>query len=269
MKKIIAAIVAALSFAYTEAQTYSVIIHTNKGDITAVLFDDTPRHRNEFVRLAREGHFNGTLFYRSVRDFVIQGGSSDSRNAPAGKHIGYGDEAVNIDSEFTKKHFHKRGALCAPRQPDKINMLKTSDISQFYIVCGKVYPDSILDKIEKSINIPIKKQLRKLYYLPNKERLAELKATDKVAYNALAKEIRDKMDFEYSISDHKEFTPEQREAYTTIGGTPELDNEYTVFGQVTSGIDIVLKINKQKTDKNERPLEDVKIIRIEVIEHGK
>ncbi len=87
-----------------------------------------------------------------------------------------------------------------------------------------------------------------------------------MAYNALAKEIRDKMDFEYSISDHKEFTPEQREAYTTIGGTPELDNEYTVFGQVTSGIDVVQRINKQKTDKNERPLEDVKIIRIDVIE---
>ena len=259
MKKLFASLVVFALFASSMAQTYSVVIHTNKGDIRAELFDDTPRHRNEFVRLARAGHFNGT-------DFVIQGGSSDSRNAPAGKHIGYGDEAVNIDSEFTKKHFHKRGALCAPRQPDKINMLKTSDISQFYIVCGKVYPDSILDKIEKSINIPIKKQLRKLYYLPNKERLAELKATDKVAYNALAKEIRDKMDFEYSISDHKEFTPEQREAYTTIGGTPELDNEYTVFGQVTSGIDIVLKINKQKTDANERPLDDVKIIRIDVIE---
>ena len=252
---------------YAVAQTYSVVIHTNKGDIRATLFDDTPRHRNEFVRLARAGHFNGTLFYRSVRDFVIQGGSSDSRNAPAGKHIGYGDEAINIDSEFSKKHYHKRGALCAPRQPDKVNMLKTSDISQFYIVCGKVYPDSLLDKLERVVNNPIKKRLRKLYYEPNKEKLAELKATDKVAYNALVKEIREKMDFEYAISGYKEFTPEQRADYTSIGGAPELDNEYTVFGQVTSGIDIVLRINKIKTDKNERPIEDVKIISIDVIEN--
>lgn len=242
-----------------KAQTTKVLIHTNLGDITAVLFDDTPHHRDEFVRLAKKGHFNGTLFYRSVRNFVIQGGSLDSRTARPGQRIGYGDEAVNIDSEFRKNHFHRFGALCAPRQPDKINHFKTSDVSQFYIVRGQVYPDSILDKIERSVNNPIKKALREQYYYPHKARLAELKTTDKKAYNALVTEIKDKLEFEYSISNKKEFTSEQRQAYTTVGGTPELDGEYTVFGQVVEGQDVLRKINNLKTDKNDRPLTDVRI----------
>lgn len=248
-------------------QSIHVVIHTNMGDMKAVLFDDTPRHRDEFVRLAKSQYFNGTLFYRSVKNFVIQGGSSDSRNARPGQRIGYGDGAINIPSEFTKNHFHKFGALCAPRQPDKINFLKTSDISQFYIVRGQVYPDSILDKLERVVNNPIKKKLKQQYYYPRKAELDELKAAgDKEGYKKLLAEIKEKFDFEYSISNYKEFTPEQREAYTTIGGTPDLDKEYTVFGQVVEGLDVVKKINNLKTDANERPTTDVKIIRIDVIQ---
>ncbi|MCF0190368.1 MAG: peptidylprolyl isomerase [Marinilabiliaceae bacterium] len=241
------------------AQTYHITIHTNYGDMRAVLYDDTPKHRDEFLRLVRKKHFDGTLFYRVVKNFVIQGGSSDSRNAKPGQHIGYGDEAVNIDSEFSNKHFHKLGALCAPRQPDKVNMLKTSDISQFYIVRGRTYPDSILTKMEKAINNPIKRRIKEQFLVPHREELARLKTSDKKAYNALATEIKEKMEFEYRISGYKEFTPEQREAYTTAGGTPELDGEYTVFGQITLGIEVLKKINNLKVDKNDRPLTDVKI----------
>ncbi len=258
-------LLAFLSATLLPAQTHRVAIHTNYGTMEAVLFDDTPHHRDEFLRLARSGHYNGTLFYRSVKNFVIQGGSSDSRNAQPGQHIGYGDEAINIDSEFSKKRFHQQGALCAPRQPDKINHFKTSDISQFYIVRGQVYPDTILDKIERSINNPIKRQLREQYYYPHKARLAELKTTDKQAYNALVTEIKDKLNFEYSISNRKIFTPEQREAYTTMGGTPELDGEYTVFGQVVKGLDVLRKINNLPVDKYDRPTTDVRIT-IEVLE---
>lgn len=247
------------------AQSTRVLIKTNYGNMTAVLFDDTPRHRDEFVRLVRAHHFDGTLFYRSVKGFVIQGGSSDSRNAAPGQRIGYGDEAVNIDSEFSKRHFHRLGALCAPRQPDKINHFKTSDISQFYIVRGQVYADSILDKLERVVNNPIKRALREQYYNPHKERLAQLKLSDKKAYNALITEIKEKLNFEYSISNHKEFTPEQREAYTTVGGTPDLDGEYTVFGQVVDGLDVVRKINNLKTDAADRPLSDVRIT-IQILE---
>lgn len=248
------------------AQTHHVVIHTNLGDIKCVLYDDTPLHRDEFINLARKGHYNGTLFYRSVKNFVIQGGSSDSKYAKPGQHIGYGDASVDIVSEFRKNHFHKAGALCAPRQPDKVNMVKTSDISQFYIVVGQVYPDSVLTLLEKAVNNPIKKRLNQKYWYPYKAKLAQLKAEHNVEeYNKLATEIKDKIAFEYSIADTKEFTDAQRQAYTTIGGTPELDNEYTVFGEVIEGMDIVRKINRLQADENDRPLTDVRI-NIEVID---
>ncbi len=253
-------IILTLASLVASAQSVKVRIHTNMGDMVAVLYDDTPKHRNEFIKLVQEKHFDGTLFYRVVKNFVIQGGSSDSKNARPGQHIGYGEEADNIDSEFTKKRFHKFGALCAPRQPDKVNMLKTSDISQFYIVRGQVIADSVLTMMEKHVNNPIKKRLHELYHYPHKDRLAELKATDKKAYNALVKEIKDKIDFEYRISEHLEFTAEQREAYTTIGGTPDLDGEYTVFGELISGFDVLRKISNMKVDKNDRPLTDVRMI---------
>lgn len=241
------------------AQSVHVLIKTSVGNMKAVLYDDTPKHRDEFVRLVRAKHFDGTLFYRSVKNFVIQGGSSDSRTAKPGQHIGYGEEAVNIDSEFRKQRFHKLGALCAPRQPDKVNMLKTSDISQFYIVRGRTVSSEVLDKMEAAVNNPIKKKIRETYFYPHKEELARLKTTDAKAYNALVIDIKEKMSLEYSISNYKEFTPEQREAYTTIGGTPELDGEYTVFGEVVEGLDVLKKINNMAVDANDRPLTDVRI----------
>lgn len=247
------------------AQSTKVLIKTNMGNMKAILWDDTPKHRDEFIRLVKSKHFDGTLFYRCVKNFVIQGGSSDSRNAQPGQHIGYGEEAINIDSEFKKNRFHQLGALCAPRQPDKINMLKVSDISQFYIVRGRVIPDTILDKMELVVNVPIKRKLKEMYYTPRKAELEQLKASgDKKAYNTLLREIKDKIAVEYSISDYKKFTDEQRAAYTTQGGAPELDGEYTVFGQVVEGLDVLKKINNLKVDKNDRPLTDVKI-KVEII----
>ncbi len=252
-------------FTTVNAQSTKVKIITNYGTMTAMLYDDTPKHRDNFLELAKKKHFDGTLFYRSVKNFVIQGGSSDSRNAPEGKHIGYGDEPVNIDAEFSKNHFHQFGALCAPRQPDKVNIFKLSDISQFYIVVGQVYPDSILDKIERATNNPIKRALREEYYVPRKEELAYLKENDPKAYNALVREIKDKLAFEYSISNKKEFTQAQRDAYTTVGGCPDLDGEYTVFGQIIEGKDVIRKINNIPVDKNDRPTKDV-TIKIEIID---
>lgn len=241
------------------AQSVRFEIVTNMGTMRGFLYDATPGHRDAFVRLAREKHFDGTLFYRVVKDFVIQGGSSDSRNARPGQHIGYGDEAVNIDSEFTPKCYHKFGALCAPRQPDKVNVFKTSDVSQFYIVRGRVYDDEFLTKYEKSINIPIRNALKKTYYTPYKEELEALKVSDPAAYKARMREIRDQIEMEYRVSKYKKFTDEQRQDYTTKGGAPQLDGEYTVFGEVTEGLDVLVKINNMKVDANSRPLKDVKM----------
>lgn len=242
---------------------FYVNIITNVGTMKVKLYNETPNHRDNFLKLVGEKHFDGTLFYRVVNNFVIQGGSSDSRNAPAGRAIGYG-KAINIDSEFSDACYHKKGAVCAPRQPEAINHFKMSDISQFYIVEGKKYTNEELDLLEKATNNPIKIELKKQFYLPHKEELARLKKEDPKAFNKLLREIKEKINFHYSISNKKEFTEQQRRDYTTIGGTPELDGEYTVFGEVVEGLSVLNKIAAMKTDKNSRPLQDV-TIKVEIV----
>ncbi|SMO82707.1 peptidylprolyl isomerase/peptidyl-prolyl cis-trans isomerase B (cyclophilin B) [Saccharicrinis carchari] len=242
------------------AQSKNVILSTTLGDIKIMLYDDTPKHRDSFLKLAKEGHYDGTLFYRVVKDFVIQGGSSDSKNAAPGKHIGYGSSKLTIDSEFRENRFHKKGAICAPRQPEDINHFLMSDISQFYIVQGRVYTNKELDLLEKATNNPIMIKLKKEFYLPHKEKLKKLKADDPHEFNRLLREIKEKIAFEYALSNKLEFSPEQREVYTSIGGLPELDGEYTVFGEVISGFNVMEQIAALKTDKNNRPLKDVKLV---------
>lgn len=242
------------------SQSRHVVISTNMGDIKIMLYDDTPKHRDSFIQLANEGHYDGTLFYRVIKNFVIQGGSSDSKNAPAGKHIGYGSSKLVIDSEFTENRFHKKGAICAPRQPENINHFKMSDISQFYIVQGKVYTTEELDLIEKATNNPIKIALKKEYYLPHQDELKKLKSENPKEFNRRLREIKEKINVEYAVSDKIEFTEKQREVYTTKGGLPELDGDYTVFGEVVSGLAVLNKIAALKTDKNNRPYTDVKLV---------
>ncbi|MBS2096974.1 peptidylprolyl isomerase [Carboxylicivirga linearis] len=242
----------------SQEPVFYVTISTNMGNMKVKLYNETPNHRDNFLKLAGEKHFDGTLFYRVVKGFVIQGGSSDSRNAAPGRAIGYG-KAINIDSEFDDECFHKKGAICAPRQPEDVNHFKMSDISQFYIVQGRKYTNEELDLIEKATNNPIKIELKKQFYVPHKEELARLKTEDPKAFNKLLREIKDKIAFHYSISNKKEFTEEQRQAYTTIGGTPELDGEYTVFGEVVEGLDVIRKIAAMDVDKANRPYTDVKI----------
>ncbi|MFB6317556.1 peptidylprolyl isomerase [Saccharicrinis sp. FJH54] len=246
-------------FSAAQSQSHEVLISTNLGDIKVKLYDGTPEHAKNFMQLVNSGHFDGTLFYRVIKNFIIQGGSLDSRNAPPGKHIGYGVSTRIINSELNPDYFHKRGALCAPRQPDDINVFKKSDVSQFYIISGRKYTDEELDIIENNHNKPIEIELKKKYYLPEKEKLAELKQTDPEAFNELLREIKNKIRVEYLASDLKHFTDEQRKVYTTMGGVPALDGEYTVFGEVTEGMDVVDKIANLKTDKNDRPYQDVKM----------
>lgn len=238
---------------------YYVCIKTNQGNMRIQLYNETPEHRKNFIKLVNNKHFNGTLFYRVIKNFVIQGGSSDSRNAPAQKHIGYGSFSQNISSEFKKELFHKKGAICAPRQPEKINHFRMSDISQFYIVHGRVFTSEQLDMMEKKVNNPIRAQLKRKYYLPHKVELDSLKQYDPREFNRRLGEIRSKIDFEYALSDRLTFTPEQRQAYTTVGGCPDLDGEYTVFGEVVEGLDVINRIAVMQTDKNDRPLKDVVI----------
>lgn len=243
---------------FAQEPVYYVNITTNMGTMKVKLYNETPNHRDNFLKLVQEKHFDGTLFYRVVKGFVIQGGSSDSRNAAPGRAIGYG-KAINIDAEYHENCYHKKGALCAPRQPEEVNHFKMSDVSQFYVVQGRKYTNEELDMIEKATNNPIKIELKKQYYLPHKEELARLKKEDPKAFNKLLREIKDKINFHYSISDKVEFTEKQRQVYSTIGGTPELDGDYTVFGEVVEGMGVINKIADAPVDKNSRPRTDVKI----------
>lgn len=251
-----------------QEKEHVVLIETNMGNLKAKLYNDTPLHRDNFIRLAKSGHYNGTLFYRVVKNFVVQGGSSDSRNAISGQAIGYG-KGVRIDAEIKPHHYHKKGALAAPRQPDRVNVFKESDIAQFYFVVGKKYSPEELDRIEKSINVPIMKAIQKKYYTPEKKAMLDtLRAQKKVPeFRAIAEKIKSDIAFEWANNTEKLYMDdEKRKAYTTIGGVHHLDKEYTVFGELIEGFDVLDKIAALSTDKQDRPFKDVRIISVKIIE---
>ena len=258
----------ALFQAKAQETEHIVVISTNLGDMKCKLYNDTPKHRDKFLQEAKKGYYNGTLFYRVIHNFLIQGGAADSRNAPPGKRIGYGNPAFTVDDEIRPNHFHKKGALCAPRQPDDVNPFKQSDISQFYIVEGRVFRPGELDTMEMAVNVPIKEEIIRQVLTPEiKAKLKKLKEEKKVEeFRAIADPIKQQIETEYRLNPHVlKFSKAQRAAYTTVGGYPELDGKYTVFGEVIDGFDVIDKIAALKTDKNDRPLTDVKILSIKVI----
>lgn len=244
------------------SQSKKVRISTNLGDMTFMLYDDTPKHRNAFLELAREGYYNETLFYRVIQDFLIQGGSKSSKNASPGKRIGYGDPDHTVDDEILPRYFHKKGALCAPRQPDEVNPWQQSDISQFYIVKGRVHTIGELDTLEMAVNRPIRNKIVNKYLNDEvRAQLQELREEKKVEeFREIADRVRQQIETEYNMQTGVlEFSEEQREAYTTIGGYPDLDGQYTIFGECISGFETIDKIAALKTDENNRPFTDVKI----------
>ena len=253
-----------LVFAITQlfAQGRIVQVSTNLGTMKFRLYDETPKHRDAFIQLAKEGYYDQTLFYRVIQNFLIQGGSRSSRNAAPGKRIGYGDPDKTVDDEILPQFFHKKGALCAPRQPDNINPFKQSDISQFFIIKGQVYTVGRLDTLEMIVNRPIQKKINARYLTPEvKDKLAKLKSEKKVdEFRAIADEVKRQIETDFKLHSGKLlFNEEQRKAYTTIGGYPDLDGKYTIFGECISGLEVIDKIAALKKDENNRPFTDVKI----------
>lgn len=266
---IMLAIAAKASTDMTTTQTKNDVIvelKTTLGDIKILLYGDTPRHLDNFVHLVDSGFYDGVLFHRVINDFMIQTGDPDSKNAPAGKMLGMGDPGYNIDAEFVyPKYFHKRGALAAAREGDAVNPTKQSSGSQFYIVTGTVFNDSQLDQMNARKVQQQRQEVFNKLALENRDTIMALrKERNQVALQELQDKLINETDSIVKAAPDT-LTAEQRQVYSTVGGTPHLDGSYTVFGEVISGMDVVDKIQKVETDRNDRPVEDVKIISAKVI----
>ena len=242
-------------------------IETTAGDIVVKLYNETPQHRDNFIKLAENGTYEGTLFHRVIKDFMIQAGDPDSKNASKGQMLGAGDVGYTVPAEFVyPKYFHKKGALSAARQGDNVNPQKASSGCQFYIVTGKVYSDSALLSMEQQMNqMRFNNLFNTLASKHAKDIYKMRKAGDQEGLMNLQDTLIAQAEKQLAGQPEFRFTPEQVKAYTTVGGTPHLDGEYTVFGEVLEGMDVVDKIQRVKTDRNDRPEEDVKIIKVEVL----
>ncbi|MBP1630337.1 MAG: peptidylprolyl isomerase [Bacteroidetes bacterium] len=193
----------------TKQKQTMILISTNYGDMKAVLYNETPQHRDNFIKLIKESYFDGTLFHRIIDGFMIQGGDPDSKTAKPGQQLGQGGPGYTVPAEFNQELIHKKGALAAARMGDQMNPQKASSGSQFYIAQGKVYSQEELSNFEMRMG--------------------------------------------------KSFNEIQKKTYTTVGGVPFLDYEYTVFGEVVEGLDVIDKIAKAAKDRSDRPTQDIKM----------
>ena len=222
MKKLFAIgllLIGILSSFHLQAQEVEtlVLIDTDMGKIKVKLFNDTPQHRDNFIKNVKEHRYDGLLFHRVIKQFMVQGGDINSKDAPIEQHLGDGDPGYTIPAEIVyPKYFHKRGMLCAARTSDDENPERASSGTQFYIVTGKFYTEMELDKMEKAEN--------------------------------------------------RTFTPEERQAYMLEGGAPNLDNKYTVFGEVIKGMKVVDKIQFVETNEDDRPLKNIKIKTMTIVD---
>jgi len=249
-----------------EPKDQIVLIKTDYGDIKIKLYNETPLHRDNFLKLTKEGFYDGLLFHRVIQNFMIQGGDPDSKNAPEGKQLGNGGPGYTIPAEIRYPElFHKKGVIAAAREGDAVNPEKRSSGSQFYIVQGKTFTDEQLDEIEDDFN-KLKKQ--KIYFdlMPEYEdsMMIYRREGDFDAFSRLQKELQDKIEKKYAETEKYVIPENIREVYKTIGGTPHLDGNYTVFGEVIEGLDVVDSIAAVKTDKFDRPVENIKMT-IEVV----
>ncbi|HHU25796.1 MAG TPA: peptidylprolyl isomerase [Bacteroidales bacterium] len=241
----------------------TIVIETNHGTMKAILYDDTPVHSDHYLKLIKQGYFNGTLFHRVVKDFVIQGGAQDSRNARPGQRIGSGRKDMELMPEFREQRYHKKGALAAPRKGDQENPQKKSDASQFYIVQGKKYTDKQLDSIDTADNAPVRNKLLNTHYTPREKELERLKANNPKRYKVVNDSLLAVVDSLFMRSPSRTVIPEgSREVYRKSGGVIHLNGGYTVFGEVVEGLEVIDKIAALPVDAHDRPVGDVKIIRV-------
>lgn len=241
-----------------------VKIQTMLGDIVVRLYDETPAHRDNFVKLVKEGYYDGTLFHRVIKDFMIQGGDPDSKGAPAGKMLGVGGPDYTLEAEIKDGLIHKRGALAAARQGDEVNPERRSSGSQFYIVWGQVYSEGQLRQFSKQLRM---QRAQDIFNQLAAERRDEIMRMRRERDRSGLQELQDKLasEAEQAAARLGGLSDEQISVYSTIGGTPHLDGQYTVFGEVEEGLDVVEMIQGAATGRGDRPVDDVEM-RITIVE---
>jgi peptidyl-prolyl cis-trans isomerase B (cyclophilin B) len=243
-----------------DKKDFLITIQTPYGEMKAILYDETPKHKANFIKLAKEGYYDSLLFHRIIQGFMIQGGDPQSKNASAGQALGSGGPGYTVDAEINPKYFHEKGAFSAARLGDQMNPTKASSGSQFYIVHGTVVKENDLktdqNKLNQGLSMLLQKEaymylrdtLSKYYYSGDRERyMAEL-----MKLKPLIKEVT-------GVEVDKDVSPEKIKAYTTSGGAPHLDGEYTVFGKVISGLEVIDKIAALAKDARDRPQEDIRM----------
>lgn len=242
-----------------------VKLETTMGNITVALYNETPKHRDNFIKLVKEGVYDSTLFHRVIKQFMIQAGDPDSKNASDTAMLGSGDVGYTIPAEFNPKFFHKKGVLAAARQGDDVNPEKASSGCQFYIVTGRKFTEPQLLGMENKIN---EQREEALFDSLARQHMKEIYKMRKAGDNAGLLELQDTLEAQArELADKEEkfrFPPEQIKAYSTVGGAPHLDGSYTVFGEVTEGMEVVENIEIAKTNRADRPVENIRILKASI-----
>ncbi len=250
----------------SENQTI-VKFETNVGDFTVALYNETPKHKENFIKLVKEGMYDSTLFHRVIKQFMVQAGDPKSKNASDTTTLGAGDVGYTIPAEFNNELFHKKGALAAARQGDEVNPEKASSGCQFYIVTGRKFTEPKLLDMENQIN---EQREENIFNSLAQKHMKEIYKMRKAGDNEGLLELQDTLESQASAMAMEEepfkFTKKQIDAYTTIGGTPHLDGAYTVFGEVIEGMDTIEKIENSKTGRADRPTNDIRILKATVVE---
>ncbi len=244
-----------------------VKMETTMGDFTVELYNETPLHRDNFIKLVKEGVYDSTLFHRVIKQFMVQAGDPESKTAADTTMLGSGDVGYTVPAEFNPKFFHRKGVLAAARQGDDVNPERASSGCQFYVVTGRKFSEAQLQEMEIKVNNQREeaifdslarqhtKEIYKMRKVGDREGLMELQDTLTAEAHALFKQEEP-----YKMS------PAQREAYKTVGGAPHLDGAYTVFGEVVDGMETVDNIGIAKTGRADRPVNNIRIIKATVIE---
>lgn len=240
-----------------------VKFETTAGNFTVALYNETPKHRDNFIKLCKEGIYDSTLFHRVIKNFMIQAGDPNSKTASDTAMLGSGDVGYTVPAEFmADKYFHKRGALAAARQGDDVNPEKVSSGCQFYIVTGRKFTQDQLLNMEGKIN---EQREESIFNTLAHQHMKEIYMLRRSGNNDKLLALQDSLEAQahQQLKDegYFKFTQDQIQAYTTVGGTPHLDGSYTVFGEITEGLEVIEKIEVAKTNNADRPITNVRILK--------